>query len=142
MSVSIENYYTSDNQLLVVLSNLEINNFQVLSAKRSKTDQRIIIVVEALPSHGQYEATLEMKDNLHPIVISSVTRDDAYGSQGDCVSDESLKPLCYCKSHVEDSRNLNGYNEAVTQGAYKIGLARDGNLIQPSKNNEIESLLS
>ncbi|MFH4974820.1 hypothetical protein AB6A40_001529 [Gnathostoma spinigerum] len=78
---------------------LVLNFTEVVKAEKSMYEPRVKVVAKASPSGGLYEAVMliEENENIRPVPISKITRNDAYGNTGDCAFEEDLKPICFCK---------------------------------------------
>lgn len=62
---------------------------------------RYEISVEAFPSQGIFEATYNVKGGREITLIGDIVRTNRYGDQSDCITDKILKPLCFCKHHIQ-----------------------------------------
>lgn len=59
--------------------------------------QRYLVLIETLPGHALFEATVSYIDDKTMKVLGDVSRTNRYNNQSDCVSYTHLKPICYCK---------------------------------------------
>ncbi|CAG9532837.1 unnamed protein product [Cercopithifilaria johnstoni] len=74
----------------------ELRLKEVISAEYTKEQSLLKIIINASPSEGKYEAQV-LKKNDHFEIPTKIIRVDSYGNQSDCVTDEDIRPLCYCR---------------------------------------------
>ena len=60
-------------------------------------EQRYLVLIETLPGHGLFEATVSYIDDKTMTVLGDVSRTNRYKNQSHCVSYKQLKHICYCK---------------------------------------------
>ena len=75
--------------------NTGISLFQFLKPEKKRT-QRFLVVIETIPGHAKFEATYDLSSDGSGVLIGKIVRVNKYGTQGDCISDKRLRPLCYC----------------------------------------------
>ncbi|VDN52007.1 unnamed protein product [Dracunculus medinensis] len=65
------------------------------------------IAVIASPSYGKYQAIVKDKGDGDLEVVSTISRLDSYGNQGQCQKGEKIRPLCYCtNTNLTNSKKL------------------------------------
>ncbi|KAL3985846.1 hypothetical protein ACH3XW_40330 [Acanthocheilonema viteae] len=69
---------------------------EVISAEYIEEQSLLKIVISASPSEGKYEAqVLQKNDNFE--MSAKIIRVNSYKNQSNCVENEDIRPLCYCR---------------------------------------------
>lgn len=60
------------------------------------------LIVQTLPGHGMFEATIKY-DEFHDSsnIASDISRINLYGNQSICVNDHSIKKYCFCQNAIQ-----------------------------------------
>uniref|UniRef100_A0A0R3RXM6 DUF229 domain containing protein n=1 Tax=Elaeophora elaphi TaxID=1147741 RepID=A0A0R3RXM6_9BILA len=69
---------------------------KVISAEYIEEESLLKIVIIASPSEGKYEAQVLTKDYNFEIP-AKIVRVNSYGNESYCVTNEEIRPLCYCR---------------------------------------------
>ena len=76
--------------------NTGISLFQFFKPEEKST-LRFLVVIETVPGHAIFEATYDFDNSQgNGRLVGDIVRVNKYGSQGNCISDKRLRPLCYC----------------------------------------------
>lgn len=77
----------------------DVINRKVTFGDKVKSFVYYQLVIQTLPGHGMFEATLKY-DEFHDSsnIAGDISRINLYGNQSYCVNDHSIKKYCFCKN--------------------------------------------
>jgi hypothetical protein len=54
------------------------------------------LIIETVPGNGKFYATSKMDSNGNRYILDDIERVNRYNNQSACISDDFLRPVCYC----------------------------------------------